>query len=277
MAGLIIAATALFLGATARAAVVNVSVINFAFSPAVTNVNVGDKVVWVWATPSNNHNVVSTSATQAWPASPVKSNPYSFTNQFNSAGSFPYECSVHGFTGTINVTAVVPPNTPPTVTITNPAANAVFAAPANITIAATAADSDGTVASVQFFLGSTAVGTVTARPYTVVASGVPAGASTITAIATDNQGGKSTNSVAVNVVTPVATAISAPQASATNFVFTFNATVGLSYVVQATPDLGVPNWVDVFTNAPATNATVTVELPVSTSANYYRVGRLPNP
>ena len=270
--GLAMLAFGLFFGNPVHAAVVNVSVINFAFSPAVANINVNDSVVWVWA--GQNHNVTSTSSPQAWPTSPTESTPFSFTNQFTSAGSFPYVCTVHGFTGTINVVA---PNLPPTVTITNPAPNSVFAVPANIKIVAMAADSDGSVTNVQFLLGTTVLGNKTAAPYSIVASNVVAGGKTITAIATDNLGARSTNSISISVVTPVATAISLPRLSSTNFVFTFNATVGLNYIVQATTALVSSNWADVFTNAPASNITVTVQLPISARASFYRVGRLPNP
>ena len=47
---------------------------------------------------------------------------------------------------------------PPTVALTAPANGAQFAAPASITLTATAADPDGTVAQVEFFRGATSVG-----------------------------------------------------------------------------------------------------------------------
>src|SRR5262245_967726 len=46
-------------------------------------------------------------------------------------------------------------NNPPTVSITSPANGATFTAPANITINATASDSDGTVTMVDFYQGTT--------------------------------------------------------------------------------------------------------------------------
>jgi len=49
----------------------------------------------------------------------------------------------------IQVAATI--NKAPTVSITSPANNAVFTAPANITINALASDADGTVASVKFY------------------------------------------------------------------------------------------------------------------------------
>src|SRR5262249_3993591 len=108
------------------------------FVPAVTNINVGDRVIWNWAGP--NHNTVSTNG--LWNSVTMSSG--SFTNTFNSAGAFGYECTIHvafGMTGAIVVSGGA--NVPPTVSITNLSPGAVFAAPANVTIRATAADSDG--------------------------------------------------------------------------------------------------------------------------------------
>ena len=65
-------------------------------------------------------------------------------------------------------------NTPPTVSLTTPANGASYTAPATITLAATAADSDGTIAKVEFFRGKKLIGASTAAPYGVTWSDVPA-------------------------------------------------------------------------------------------------------
>jgi phosphatidylserine/phosphatidylglycerophosphate/cardiolipin synthase-like enzyme len=91
-----------------------------------------------------------------------------------------------------------PNDVPPTVSITSPANGATFAAPANITIAASASDSDGTISKVDFYNGSTLIGTSTTSPYTVTWSNVPAGSYSLTAVATDN-GNMSTTSSPVSV------------------------------------------------------------------------------
>ena len=91
-----------------------------------------------------------------------------------------------------------PTNTAPTVSLTSPTANTTFAAPASITLTATAADADGTVAKVEFFQGTTKLGEATASPYTYTWTGVAAGTYALTAKATDN-GGASTTSAAVSV------------------------------------------------------------------------------
>jgi Domain of unknown function (DUF1929)/Bacterial Ig domain len=57
-----------------------------------------------------------------------------------------------------------PPNQPPTVSLTSPADQAIFTAPAKISLAATAADPDGSVARVEFFSGTTKLGEDTIAP-----------------------------------------------------------------------------------------------------------------
>src|SRR5512135_3593176 len=73
-------------GISLRAAEAHVDVINFAFVPNSITVNVNDSVVWTWQPGANFHNVFSDSVPAAWPASPVASAPFTFTNTFNSGG-----------------------------------------------------------------------------------------------------------------------------------------------------------------------------------------------
>src|SRR5439155_25822375 len=56
-------------------------------------------------------------------------------------------------------------NTPPTVQITTPADGATFTAPVNIPICADARDSDGYVATVEFFGDGNSLGIRTNNPY----------------------------------------------------------------------------------------------------------------
>ncbi len=53
----------------------------------------------------------------------------------------------------------VTPNVAPTISLTTPVGGATFTAPATIALAATAADSDGSVAKVDFYNGTTLLGT----------------------------------------------------------------------------------------------------------------------
>jgi hypothetical protein len=89
-------------------------------------------------------------------------------------------------------------NNPPTVSLTSPAQNSTFTAPATVGFAATASDSDGTITKVEFFQGSTKVGEDTTSPYTFNWTNVAAGSYVLTARATDNGGATATSS-AVNI------------------------------------------------------------------------------
>lgn len=91
----------------------------------------------------------------------------------------------------------------PTVALTAPANGAQFTAPATIALQANAIDPDGSIAQVQFFAGSSAIGTVSASPYTVTWSNVQAGTYSLTAVATDNRGGQRTSAaVTITVQAP---------------------------------------------------------------------------
>ena len=103
----------------------------------------------------------------------------------------------------------------PTVTITSPVADAIFADTASVPIVAVAADSDGTVVSVDFFISDTVkIGQATASPFSVVWRPVTPGVYTLTAVATDNQGNKRTsNRVSIRVGLPKMTKLEAETAA----------------------------------------------------------------
>jgi hypothetical protein len=105
-------------------------------------------------------------------------------------------------------------NRPPTVALTAPVASATYTAPANIVVAASANDSDGSIAKVEFYAGSTLIGSSTTAPYTVAWNAVDAGAFLVTAKATDNLGLVAASSaVPVTVVNnaPPTVALAAPS------------------------------------------------------------------
>jgi len=212
--GLVLATAALCLGSASglQGATVNVSVVNNSFSPASVTANVGDTVLWTWPSGSFSHNVTSTSSTPAWTPSATENGPVTFSHTFTAAGSYPYECTIHaaccGMVGSVTINAA--PKVPPTVAIINPTAGAVFRAPANVTLQATASSSDATITSVQFLNGSTVLATVTSAPYTTTTGNLAAGNYTLSAVATDSVLLKSTNSVSIIVDAPPVVAISSP-------------------------------------------------------------------
>jgi len=138
--------------------------------------------------------------------------------------------------------ATVNVNAPPTVSLKAPQSGAVFATPATITVTAAAADSDGTVAKVDFFDSGTLVGTVTVAPYSVALTNVAAGVHVLTARATDNLGAAATSAaVTVTVDTAPAVSLTAPANSAT---FAAPATITLTAAVTET--VGMITKVDFF-------------------------------
>jgi uncharacterized repeat protein (TIGR02059 family) len=85
-------------------------------------------------------------------------------------------------------------NVAPTVIISSPVTGSAFTSPASITISADASDADGTVSQVEFYNGSTKLGTSLTAPYTFTWNNVAAGTYSLTAIATDKLNAKTTSS-----------------------------------------------------------------------------------
>ncbi len=100
------------------------------------------------------------------------------------------------FVSTIQFASIV--GTPPTVTLTAPANNSTYTTLETVTLTATAADADGTVSKVDFYDGTTLLGSDNTSPYSYSWTGMSAGTHTLTAVATDNMG-LSTTSTAITV------------------------------------------------------------------------------
>lgn len=166
----------------------------------------------------------------------------------------------------------------PTISITNPPNNAVFAAPANVSIAANASVSGGSVTNVQFFANNSSIGSVRAMPFTLTANHLLAGAYALTAVATASGISATSAVVNISVVTPITTTLSNNYTfTGTNFQFSYAANVGLRYVVQVSTNLVSPNWIPLVTNTAASNPVVFVDVHATNNTGYYRVGRLQNP
>lgn len=136
--------------------------------------------------------------------------PYTITWSPTSKGPYSLSAVVTDSSGAAVTSAPVAVivNAPPTVALTAPANEAQFAAPAAITLTASAGDLDGTVTQVQFFRGSTSLGVDTSSPYSATWSNAPAGVYVLTAVATDNRGAVVTSSA----ITVRVTATLAPTA-----------------------------------------------------------------
>jgi hypothetical protein len=95
----------------------------------------------------------------------------------------------------------------PSVNINSPADGEVFAPGSVILVGADAADSDGTIAKVEFFANDAKLGESTASPYSFNWTNAPVGSYTLTARATDNVGGSATSApvrIEVRVPPPAA-------------------------------------------------------------------------
>lgn len=89
---------------------------------------------------------------------------------------------------------VVAGNERPTAAITAPAAQSQFAVGANVAVTADAADSDGTVTSVEFYVDGKMIGADTTAPYSVDWVAAGDGQVALTVMATDNKGAQTTSS-----------------------------------------------------------------------------------
>ncbi len=131
--------------------------------------------------------------------------PYSYTWTNASVGSYVITAKAYDDKGAITTSAAItivvntPMNQSPLVSIALPVDNAVFIAPADININASASDSDGTITKVEFYSGTKLLGTSTTNPYTLVWINVAAGSYVITAKAYDNNNATAASTV-INLV-----------------------------------------------------------------------------
>lgn len=110
----------------------------------------------------------------------------------------PTHCPSCNYYADLGVCGTGPGNQAPTVSLTAPTAGGSYSVGANIAVSASAADSDGTIASVEFFRGGTSLGVDNAPPYTVTWNNATAGSHSFTAVAKDNLNA-TTTSAAVSI------------------------------------------------------------------------------
>lgn len=128
--------------------------------------------------------------------------PYSFQWTNVAVGNYSLTAVAtdnENLTGTSTPVSIsVVANLAPSVALTAPANNATFAPAANITLTATAGDNDGSIGQVDFYSGTTLLGSATASPYSFIWMNVAVGNYVLTAVATDNEN-LSTTSLPVNI------------------------------------------------------------------------------
>ena len=258
---------------------------DYYFNPSVLTIAPGDTVTWV-NVGFQQHD--TTTSDSSW-ASPLLFSEEAFTLRpedpgypFNQAKEFPYICLKHidEYPGQTGLVIVASANLPPNVSITNPANGAGFLAPANFTITADATDSDGTVASVQFFVNGTAAGTSIGPTFSANVSSLTEGSYTLTATATDNMGATANaNPVTITVTNPpvivkysLTTAIS-PPASGTLTIDPpqpeggYNAETVVTLTASAANGFAFSNWSGAISSV--TNPlTITMDSVKSVTANF---------
>ncbi|WP_374174201.1 Ig-like domain-containing protein [Flavobacterium tructae] len=148
----------------------------------------------------------------------VNASPYTFNWKNIAAGMYTLTAKAYDNNGiaTSSSAVSVKVNQLPTVNITAPANNTIYAAPATFDISATANDTDGSIGKVEFYNGTTLLGTVNASPYTFNWKNIAVGTYTLTAKAYDNNGDVAASSaVSVRVNQPPTVSIITPADNAT--------------------------------------------------------------
>lgn len=111
------------------------------------------------------------------------------------------------------------PIVPPTVALTAPTSGASYVAPASLALSVSASAASGaTIAKVEFFSGSTAIGSDVSAPYGVSWSNVSAGNYSVTAVATDSRGASTRSAAATVAVTAAPPPSPPPPSSATGLI-----------------------------------------------------------
>ena len=246
------------------------------YAPADVSVNKGDTVTWINSDvyPYGGHSATSGSGgipDGLWDSGVVanQGDHYTLDTSGLNAGTYPYFCTVDSYYGMAGTLTVVAPNSPPSVSITNPITGAKFLARANVTLMASAADTDGTVTNVQFFSGANSLGNVSVAPFNFTVSSLAAGNYTFTAKAFDNLGATTVSAPVIVYVQTNSTISSIATVSGAGFQFTLNGIAGQSYAIDVSSNL--VNWTPLFTNVAPANVFSVTDLTTSGSAQrYYR-------
>ncbi len=183
------------------------------------------------------------------------------------------------------ITVIVGNNIVPTISLTSPSNGSSFIAPAAVNMTTTAADADGSVAQVEFFVDNVSVGIDNITPFSFSwTSVVPFGNRQLKAVATDNNGASTTSNIitisladpnalpykivnATNTCEPsifcmrVAAADTVSNVIGYDVVMHYDALkVAPTGVVTVASDLINPNYVDVINSIDAVNHNVNISL-----------------
>jgi chitinase len=161
-------------------------------------------------TPAVHAQTVSCAAIPAWNQSTIY-NPGDklvYQNRLYQANiqiwnAPPTHCPSCGWYTDLGACGTGGTNQPPSVTLTSPTNGASYNAGSSIAVTANASDSDGSIASVEFFRGTASLGVDATSPYAVTWSNATAGSHAFRAVAIDNQGASTASATATITVTTV--------------------------------------------------------------------------
>jgi plastocyanin len=181
---------------SSRANTIEVDWTSSGFSPSQITINAGDEVDIV-----NFDDTFDLQLTGAPPEGfsayiPATDgvNIYYVPYVYQHPGTFSFS-DEFGDSTTVTVQAVLPLS----VTITAPANNAVFSAPANFTFSATPAGGATPYSDMEFFVGTNSTADIFSAPFTSPVANLPAGNYTLTAVITDANFNTATNSINISV------------------------------------------------------------------------------
>ena len=136
--------------------------------------------------------------------------PFTYTWTGAAAGNYTLKAVATDNAGASSTSApvnisIAAANVAPTVSMTTDKSS--YTAPASVAMTATAADSDGTIARVDFYSGSTLVGTDTTNPFAYTWTGAAAGRYALKVVATDNNGASTTSATVSITVAQAASSL----------------------------------------------------------------------
>ncbi len=209
--------------------------------------------------------------------------PYAATTTGLAVGTYALSAIAsdnYGSKATNSVQITVLP--PPAVTITAPSGGALFAAPANVTVTASASSSSAAITNVQFILSIGTVGSVasifgncTIPPYSAIASNLDLGSYTISVVAKDTDGLSATNSIRITVVSSPSLAITNSAGGQLGLIVS-GLTIGTTSYLQSTSNLSPSIWITVATNISiSTNAIIEGIGTMNPAFQFFRVVEIP--
>jgi hypothetical protein len=178
-------------------------------------------------------STVTVSSNAAWNAT-INTNAsfnVGFNGTFSGANNPPTAFTLNGTACTTGGTQ----NTAPTVSLTAPTSGQVFpAGTTSVNLAASASDAGGAVVRVEFRVDGNLVNSDTTAPYAFTATGLAAGAHTVTATAVDNGSPALSTTTAATSFSITGTANTAPQVSVTSPTANQNFASGAAVSLAAT-------------------------------------------